>query len=98
MLVARAHNTVVLPELRPAECSEPRADSDRLFGQEAVMCGAIDALVELEIERVISVIISCFDHRFRGVMQLEEMAALERRHAVGRETHAHRLDLGRRLE
>src|ERR1700737_2109485 len=98
MLVSRAHDAIVLPQLRSAECGEPCADSDRLFGQEGVMSGAVDALVELEIERVVSIIISRLDHRVRSIVQLKQMAALERRHAIGCETYAHRLDLSRRLE
>ena len=67
MLRARAGEAAGLAQLHPAEGVQARADRDRLVGEEVVMRGAVDRLVEVAVQRIIRVDVVLLD---RGLARL----------------------------
>ena len=94
VLVMRLDEAIALAELGAPERCQTGADADGLFHQELVVRRAINRLMELAVEVVVGVDVAAAHPLGRGILHFLQLAAFDRRDAVGRQADAHRLDLG----
>lgn len=94
VLLVRGRDAEAVAELRAAEHVAPRPDRHGLLGHKGVVGGAMEHTVGFAVEALVSVEVARRHIALRLPVVLGEASALHRRHAVGRDAHAHGLDLG----